>query len=137
MPVRSICFRGDYIYRQRCRILIRIRLEDTHQLFDEGRILRHRVLGHQQKELRIRLRHAEVPARAVVELLLSDMCHRDACILRNQCRVEKRFLCIDDDDFLYRIALPKKQLQQLPKLLIRLIARDDDIHTVHVVSSFH
>ena len=31
----------------------------------------------------------------------------------------------------------KKQLQQLPKLLIRLIARDDDIHTVHVVSSFH
>ena len=137
MPVRSICFRGNYIYRQRCRILIRVRLEDTHQLFDEGRILRHGVLGHQQEEFGIGLRHAEVPARAVVELFLPDMRHRDALIFRNQRRIEKRFLCIDDDDFLYRVALPEKQLQQLPKLLIRLIARDDDIHTVHVVSSFH
>ena len=73
----------------RYRVLIRVRLEDTHQPLDEGGILRHCVLGHHEKERRIRLRHAEVPARAVIELILPDMRHRDACILRNQRWIEE------------------------------------------------
>lgn len=114
----------------------RITLHSAHQRLHEHLIPRHRIIRHKEKIIRHGEGHPEVPARAVIECLPTDVMHLDILIAAKPQRIQPRLLRIHENDAADRITLQGQSRQQPVKFLPRVIGRNDDVDRP-LILSFH